>query len=483
MSSLIGAARWASAATLMRAGLQFMQLIVLARCLENRDMGVAVLTFSLIAMMQVFSDIGLNNIILHRRDLSPLELASLYGIGLGFGFFLFAASFPLSILASGFYDEERLIPIVTGIGSVFFLNSFWSQPKAIAERDFLFSKVAVCEIAAGVASFCSLLLVAVLYKTPFSVVISAIVYSIGMCAGFYAFADLRPRHGLSFSFKTVRPFIAYSSFNFGFSVVNSITSQADVLIGARVLGASQMGGYGMSKDLGLKVALVINNTATRVSSPLLSKFQSDSAGLRRVYAQVLGVVTFLNFPIYVSMLFYATEWLTFLFGSKWSSSSIIFLAFAVWGLVRSVGHPSGVLLFVTGQSKRAFIFSVFTALFFVPVFYFSSRYGVEALVFGMLGILVLQQIFPVWYFLVRPSTGIGYFEYWTPPMRALFCALIAFGPYSVLSFSRDGGSLGFFFSQLVGALLYICASLFFNRECCESLLRAVGLGAFSKPRN
>ena len=428
MPSLIGAARWASVATLMRAGLQFMQLIVLARCLEPQDMGVAVLTFSLIAMMQVFSDIGLNNIILHRRDLSSVELASLYGVGLGFGFLLFGASVPLSTLAAGFYDDDRLVPIVIGIGSVFFINSIWSQPKAIAERDFLFSSVAICEIAAGVLSFCSLLLVAILYKTPFSVVVSAIVYSFGMCIGFYLSRDLRPRHGVRFSFEAVRPFIAYSSFNFGFSIVNSITSQADVLIGARVLGASQMGGYGMSKDLGLKIALVINNTATRVSSPLLSKFQSDPVELKRVYSQVLGVVTFLNFPIYVSMLFYSVEWLTFLFGSKWSSSSVVFIAFAVWGLIRSVGHPSGVLLFVTGQSKKAFVFSVFTAVFFIPVFYVASLYGVEALVYGMLGVLLLQQIFPVWYFLVKPSTEIGYIEYWKPPVRALCCALIAFAP-------------------------------------------------------
>ncbi|MDD2943359.1 MAG: oligosaccharide flippase family protein [bacterium] len=475
MSSLIGAARWASVATLFRAMLQFMQLIVLARCLGPEDMGVAVLTFSLIAMMQVFSDIGLNNIILHRRDLSSEELASLYGVGLVFGFILFLISVPLSYGVARFYADERLVAIVLGVGGIFLLNAVWSQPKVIAERDFLFFPVALCEMAAGGLSFIFLIVISFYYRTPFAVVLCALSYSLFMGVGVFLIGRLRPRYGVRLSFEKIRPFLMYSSFNFGFSVVNSITSQIDVFIGARVIGAAQMGGYGVAKDLGLKIALVINNTATRVSSPFLSKSQSDPIELKNVYSQILGFITFLNFPIYVSMIFSSEDWIRLLFGNKWSSSSQIFVIFALWGMVRSVGHPSGALLFVTGESRKAFIFAVFTALAFIPILYIGATYGVVELAASLLLVLVGQQVFPVWYYLVRPHTAMSFLEYWRLPMKAFLCSTLAFGAAHFIYVLSEPSLLLFFLTQMSAALLYLLISFKFNKRQCEVFLKAIGL--------
>lgn len=474
---VFGAVRWAAAATIIRALLQFAQIVLFARCLEQADLGLVVVTLSFVAFVLVFTDFGLTNIILHRDDLSDDDIDNLNGFALALGGGLFILSCALSPFLANFYGDSRLVFLISGVGSIFFLNSFWMLRKTLAEKKYLFNKVAVAEIFSGLISFGAMGVALFITNSAYCVLVGPVGYSLLMCfaSGYFE----RRRICWRFSLRRMEPHLKYSAFNLGFSITNSLSSQADIFIGARIIGPENMGGYGVSKDLGLKVALVVNNTVARVSSPLIAESRFDKADLRRVYERVLAMTTFVNFPIYMSLGIFSSEAVMLFFGEKWLHASLLFSIMAFWGLFRSIGNPAGSLLFVLGHTKLAFYFSLVSAMAFLPGYYFGLKFGAIGLAVSMLVLMCFQQLYPIWHFIVGPLAGIPYRSYLMVVVRPLLSALFSFGMLWAV-FKYEGMSANFILCSVLGGVGYLIVSFFINRSSLLDVLGLFGLDRMLK---
>lgn len=470
-NKVFGAIRWAAAATVVRALLQFGQVVLLARYLSKEDMGLAVLLFSFVAFVQVFSDFGLSNIILHRSDLCDEDLASILGFSFFLGACLFLLSCALGPFVSDFYNDDRLLYLIGGVGSVFLLNSLWMQRKTIAEKAFLFDKVGIAEVLSGVTSFAVMSVVVVNTKSVYGVLIGPVGYSLCMCIILPIFVGASS--SMRFSISRLKPYIGYSLYNLGFSVTNSLSSQTDVFFGSHLIGHSGMGGYGVSKDLGLKISMVVNNTVTRVAAPLIADSREDISDLKRVYGRILALTTFVNFPIYMAIAVFSSDYIDVLFGSRWNDEWLVFSLLSMWGLVRSIGNPCGSLLFVLGHTRLAFVFSLVSAIFFVPGYFFGAHFGSVGLALAMLLLMLAQQIYPIWKYIVGPLTGMRYRDYIYCLSRPLASAGLAWGGCFI--FWHGHGFLAFVLSQILACLAYICFSYVLNRESLLDFLRFFGL--------
>jgi O-antigen/teichoic acid export membrane protein len=92
------AGRWTATSALVRSGLQILQTVVLARLLVPADFGLMAVTVSILAVLGLFTDLGLSRAIIHFEDISDDALASLYWLNLLMGVvlsLLFAAAPPL----------------------------------------------------------------------------------------------------------------------------------------------------------------------------------------------------------------------------------------------------------------------------------------------------------------------------------------------------------------------------------------------------
>jgi lipopolysaccharide exporter len=77
-------------------GLGLVQMTVLARIIDNHQFGLLTVSLVIIALADTLSDFGIANSIIQRKEISHLELTTLYWLNVGLGIFVFVLVFLLS---------------------------------------------------------------------------------------------------------------------------------------------------------------------------------------------------------------------------------------------------------------------------------------------------------------------------------------------------------------------------------------------------
>lgn len=92
----ISGAKWSAMATIVIIGLGLVQMTVLARIIDNHQFGLLTVSLVIIALVDTLSDFGIANSIIQRKEISQLELTTLYWLNVGLGIFVFVLVFLLS---------------------------------------------------------------------------------------------------------------------------------------------------------------------------------------------------------------------------------------------------------------------------------------------------------------------------------------------------------------------------------------------------
>jgi O-antigen/teichoic acid export membrane protein len=97
--------------------LQFIQLTVLARILAPQDFGLMAMVLLVTGLGHTFTDMGVSNAIIQRRDVTREQLTSLFWLNIFAGVALFGLIVACAPLVSAFFGEPRLTSLTRIFGS------------------------------------------------------------------------------------------------------------------------------------------------------------------------------------------------------------------------------------------------------------------------------------------------------------------------------------------------------------------------------
>lgn len=426
------ATRWTSGAALLRAMLQIAQTMVLARLLAPQDYGLIAMAAPVTAIAALLSDIGLAGALMHFPRPDRRTLSTIYWLNLGAAstlcILVVAIAWPVTLA----YAESRLLPVLCLLSLAFPLNALGQPFRTLAEKNMQFPKVATQEVAATICGF----IVAMAAALANAGVYALVAATLSTAAASSAFAWLQLSKGnrpcAEFALREARPFLAFGLHRLGSNLWNALSMQADVLIAALNAAPAVTALYTVPRDQCLRFAnTLVNPVVTRVSLPVMAQLQNDSVALRRTYLQSLRMTASLNFPFYALLALFPEQVVALLLGGQWQGAGYYLQLFAVWGLIRSTGNPSGALLGAVGLVRRAHAWNIVQFFVTVPVLWISvSQGGLPALAGAMCGLQAVS-FWLAWRFLVMPACGAGLREYsmqFVPPLAAaaLACAASRF---------------------------------------------------------
>ena len=123
----LNGAKWSAMATVVIIGLGLAQMTVLARLFDGHQFGLLTVSLVIIALADTLSDFGIANSIIQRKEISQLELTTLYWLNVGLGIVVFVAVFLLS-------DTIARLPITRAIESLNVSNAAAIALYAVATR-------------------------------------------------------------------------------------------------------------------------------------------------------------------------------------------------------------------------------------------------------------------------------------------------------------------------------------------------------------
>lgn len=471
------AGRWTAASLTIRALLQIGQTMILARLLMPADFGVIAIVGAAYAIATLFVDLGLSNALVHFPDPSPEILSTLYWLNLGAAVLTMLAFMALSWPMALVYGQPELPTLMVVLGATMPLAALGQQFCVLAEKRLRFSVLAKIEVIAAGCGFATAIATALLGGGVYALVVAAPVTAAATSALAWTSLSKGVRPEFDFRWDGIKPYLRYGSYRMGETLINSVQSQADLLIGGAVAGAAAMGAYSLPRNLALQIAhTVVNPVVMRVGLPVMARLQGDRAALNRAYLQTLRLTTSVNFPVYAALAVWAQEAVVILLGERWHQAHEFMRLFALWAMIRSTASPVGSLLYATGRVRAAFWWNA-ALLSIVPgILWLAVAMGGTRALAAAMALVQLMVAYPLFRFLVQPACGARFDEYLGAMLPALAASAFAVSVgYAVSSlFGQQSSAVHMLVGCATAAATYLLASFVVNRAWVMAMLELLG---------
>lgn len=449
--------RWTAFSAFGRAALQILQIAVLARILSPQDFGVVAIGGSFYFFLQLLSDAGIGSSIINRQKIDKFVLSNIYFLNLiisGFLALLFALC---ADVIGSYYKSEVLTMMAYVMALTLFVTAVGQPHRFLAHKRLDFSPVAQIDICGAVLGLLTTVLLAYLGVGPlavsFGLLLSAIVVTLLLWIRFYKV--WRPIFHMSWI--ETKSLLDYGAYVTGNNIFGGLTSQIDILIGARLIGLVEMGGYGIQRDISARVSNLVNQIVAQVGFPVMAKAGGDVHLLRKIYLKALRSTASVNFPIYICLALFSTDFTSLFLGNKWASYSNVLAVLCLWAVLRSVLHPISSLIFACGRGRLGFFWSLIVLLTVAPCVYFGSRWGSVGMAWS-LSFAYLFLIIPSWVFVIKRMTDCSIGDYLLQVGAPLLCGIAAaLVSMSVFLFMSEG-----FSRLLVGSIVFFVTYLFWS---------------------
>lgn len=201
----ISGAKWSAIATVIIIGLGLVQMTVLARIIDNHQFGLLTVSLVIIALADTLSDFGIANSIIQRKEISHLELTTLYWLNVGLGIVVCVAVFLLSDAIGDVLNNPDLAPLIKTLSLAFVVIPHGQQFRALMQKELEFNKIGMIETSAVLAGFTFTVVSAHFWPLAMTAILGYLVNSAVRTLLFGYFGRKIYRPGLHFSLASVAP--------------------------------------------------------------------------------------------------------------------------------------------------------------------------------------------------------------------------------------------------------------------------------------
>lgn len=414
----ISGAKWSAMATVIIISLGLIQMTVLARIIDSHQFGLLTVALVIIALADTLSDFGIANSIIQRKEISNLELTTLYWLNVGLGLVVCVVMFLLGDVIADALNNPDLAPLIKTLAFAFVVIPHGQQFRALMQKELEFSKIGSIETFSVLAGFTFTVVTAQYWPVAMTAIWGYLVNSLVRTALFGFFGRKIYRPGLHFSLASVASNLRFGAWLTADSLINYVNTNLSTLVLARILGASVAGGYNLAYNVAVVPPMKLNPIITRVLFPAFAKIQDDIDKLRVNFYKLLSVVGIINFPALLGLMVVANNFVPMVFGEKWVSIIPILQLLCIVGLLRSIGNPIGSLLMAKARVDISFKFNVFKTFLFIPAIIVGGHMaGALGVTLGFLLVQIINTVLS-YFVMIKPVLGSSYRQYiqsiWLP---------------------------------------------------------------------
>jgi PST family polysaccharide transporter len=362
---------------------------VVARLVPPRAYGLMGMAVVVTGFAGLFRDLGTASAIVQRRDIDDGLLTSIFWLNLSVGLVVTGACWLTAPWAALFYREPALLGVLRALSVVFLILSLASVHGALLTRQLQFGRIAVVELAAGVAGLAAAITGALMGAGVWSLVMNLLVNCAVSAVAMIWARPWRPR--LHFSWVELRSISGFGLNLSGSNIVNYFARNADNLLVGKYLGAVALGFYGLAYNIMLFPLQAVGQTLGRVLFPAFAAMQSDHARLRQAYLRASAAIAFFAFPLMAGATVLAPEVIAVFLGPHWGPAVPVLRILAPVGLLQSLTAITGQIYLATGSTGAMFRWGTLFSAVLVVGFVASLPWGIlgVAAIYAVLSALLL----------------------------------------------------------------------------------------------
>lgn len=423
----VSGVKWNSSAMVVRIGVQFLSLAVLARVLSPDDFGLMSMALVVTGFAQAFADFGLSNAIIHRQDATREQLSSLYWLNLAVGFVLFGGLWLATPLVVAYYQEPALTEVLQWAIASFLIVPIGQQFQSLLRRELRFRTLSIFQIVDSIFYAASAIGFALAGFGVMSLVWAALLRALintSLLVSVAVRSHWLP--ALHFRRADLSGFVGFGLFQMGERSLNYLATNVDYLIIGRFLGTDALGYYTLAYNLIRMPLVYINPVLVSVAFPAFARVQMRDDLLRAGYGKMLRYLSAVSFPIMAGMLVVAPLFVPLVYGPQWLPAVPVIQIFCLLGALKGLSNPLGSLLLAKGKADLGFYLNVLAIVGYAASNLFGVRWGItgvatSGLLFSTLVLMPLD--FYLRWRIIRMSVK----EFWVAIRYPLYASLSMLG--------------------------------------------------------
>ncbi|MBF6567261.1 MAG: lipopolysaccharide biosynthesis protein [Candidatus Binataceae bacterium] len=448
-ASALKASVWKAFSSSLRAnvlaeiGVQTLRVsgtIVLARILHPSDFGIYKALFVVATIAILFTEGGLPDALIQRKEISPAHEATAWWLSLGLvsvisGSLYFVAPYIASAMrmpALTFDIRLLCIPIL--------LEGLSSIPNARLRRKLKFSDLALADVFAEI-TFLAVALALIAGNYARYSLAGGLAARYGVHAVTVWSRDTYIPKSLP-SIAAARDLTRFSVTAMAASLAITCASNADYILVGRLLGSEALGIYTIAWDVLKFVSARVHRIATRVLFPAFSRLQDHDDELSRAYVRLLGLLARIVLPITLMAVVAAPEMVTGIYGPQWIAAAmpvrLLALGMALFGLREGIGT----IYYAKGHPAIDIYLNGGRFLLIIVIVAGLSRFGLPAVAagvsvlegfVGVIGITIASRLIHlnIWRLLVNSMPKVAY-------LMVLFLPVMILAKLLVLHLGASG---------------------------------------------
>ena len=370
--SLVGGVAWTAGVKWLSQILTWPATFIVVRLLAPEDYGIVAMGSVYIGLVNLVNEFGLGSAIIKDRALTDRQIAQINGLCVLFGFAGFsvtiAAAYPLAV----FYHTPAVRFVVIALSINFFITSLKTVPLSLLQRDFEFRRSAINEAAGAIVQSTALVLFAFLGFKYWSLVIAFLLSSLTTTVLSYV---QRP-HAIAWPVtKEIKSAITFGGHLVGSRIGWYLYTNADFFIVGSVLGQVALGAYSFGWTFATAPLEKVTSLIGRVSPPIFSAVQNESAALRRYVASLTSGIVLLTVPAGIGLALVTRDFVVVALGDRWLAAVDPLRLLALFAAARSVVPVISQAGTNIGLAKEVMYNSIASAIVMPLAFLIGSHWG------------------------------------------------------------------------------------------------------------
>ncbi len=467
------AAGWQFLSTGLNTGLQMVTSIVLARLLMPKDFGIVAMATMVTGLAGVFSNLGLGQALVQRREVTDEHTRSAFWGTLVMGLLLCGLVILAAPWVGVYFHEPRMVPVLKLISLTFVLSPFAVVPRSLLQRDLDFRTPFFAGLASSVAYGGAGITMALLGYGYWSLVgaslVSGFVSTVALCLLTRYTPPLIP------TFRGIADLYGFGVGVTGVGLLTYLASQVDYFAIGRRLNAAALGLYTRAFTLVTMPVSTLAGVLYPVLFPAFSNLQSDLPRLRSAYGRVVTSITLIGYPMLALLGVCAPELIPVVLGEQWSGAVVPTQIMALMGWVMLIGNPAGAAIKAVGKVYLEWWIQVARIVILAPAVWFATQWGIVGVAWAVLGVYLI--LLPLLLFFIRMCIGFGFRDMacalWVPAVLGLSAAAAGEGTRLALLHFGISAAVVLAATLLIGVGTSIAAALLWRPREVAQLLAAV----------
>jgi len=417
-------AAWVMASSIFTRILDAVLLVVLARLLGPNAFGLVALAAAIIAIAEVFRDMGLQQAAIQRKILTDRHKHSLFWGAQGIALALTTVLLLVSPLLAGLLGEPDVQPVLMFLALSLPMQAVGIVPKALLQRSLRFKPIAMSNVVGNVAGGIAGFSLAFGGYGVYSLVARSLTQILVIDVMVLLASRYVPRASFGRSEFT-------ELFRFGLPVAGSrslevIQGRTDDLLIGTFMGAKLLGVYSVAYRLFRILLDTFVGTVSQVVTPAFAKMQEDRQRLLRAYYSAQSITLIVGVAVMAGVASIADELIVVIFGDVWVDAVPVMKVLALLGIMQAGRYYDAALLFALGRPGKTLMLRTIT---FIPIV--IALVAVSPLenltVFAAVFVVVEWLIsMPIWLYALRSIAGVKFREVFRVSYRPLIAGCLMF---------------------------------------------------------